>query len=103
MSKKPFLLGGLLLASTLTLSACGEGFVTEDYYGVPYGEERTAHHGVAYVRAKMAPPAGPVVEQKADIMPEQKEVVPALAGTQVPEEEPEVMDADPLFIQESKK
>jgi hypothetical protein len=94
------------VASALLLTACGEGYVTEKYYGVPYTSERTAHYGVAYVRAKMAPAAGPVIEPQ---MEETETVIeePAVAPVQEPEPEPiiepEIEDADPLFIMDEKK
>lgn len=103
MTVSQFRFSGLCASALLLLSACGEGYVTEDYFGVPYTMERTAHHGVAYVRAKMAPPAGPVIEpQNEELSEELGPEVPALQGTQVPEEEP-VRSAEPLFVQESKK
>lgn len=97
----------IMLSSALLLSACGEGWVTESYYGVPYTEERTASHGVKYVRAKLAPPAGPVVEPKAAVKEETEslfgpEWTPALEGTEVPVED-KVQDAAPLFDQSEKK
>ncbi len=45
-----------VVACSLTLSACGDGWETVEYSGrVPYTLERTAGSGIAYVRAKMLP------------------------------------------------
>lgn len=92
-------------AAIVALAGCGEGYTTEDYFGVPYTMERTAHHGVAYVRAKMAPAAGPVLEPETEAIKEDfgPEVPAALEGTQVPDEEPPMKSAEPLFIQKTKK
>jgi hypothetical protein len=49
--------------SALGLSACGEGYVPTPYYGIPYVEERTAGHGVQYVRDHILPVKGPILEQ----------------------------------------
>lgn len=46
----------------LFLSGCGEGWEMKLYDGVPYGNTRTAGHGVQYVRANMMPAKGPVIE-----------------------------------------
>jgi hypothetical protein len=97
----------VILSGALFLSGCGEGWVTEAYHGVPYTEERTASHGVQYVRAKLAPPAGPVVEPKVEPKEETEslfgpEWTPALEGTEVPADE-KVEDAAPLFDQSEKK
>lgn len=104
MNASQFRFHGLCVSALLLLSACGEGYVTEAYHGVPYTEERTAHHGVAYVRAKMAPPAGPVIEPQNEELSESfgPEVPAALEGTEVPKEEP-VRSAEPLFNQQTKK
>ncbi len=54
MSIRPLVLG--LLAAPFLLSACGENYEpirTTEYF--PYGNQRTAGSGVAYVLAKMLP------------------------------------------------
>jgi len=46
----------LLACASLPLAACGEGYemqLVKDYF--PYGNERTAGSGVAYVLAKILP------------------------------------------------
>lgn len=58
----------LILVPLLFLSACGEGYEMVPYEGTPYGD-RTAGKGVAYVRAKMAPQKGPVLEPAPVIVP----------------------------------
>ena len=97
-----------LLSTSLMLSACGEGWVAEQFRGgVPYTEERTAGPGIRYVLAKLAPPAGPVLEPVLEQVEEEAafgpEWVPALEGTEIPDEEPVIQDAEPLFDQETKK
>ncbi len=79
----------LIGASTLGLTACGEGWEARPYRDrVPYTEERTAGPGVEYVRAFMLPERGPNLE------------TPALKGTETP-----ILDAGPMFepAQRSKK
>ncbi len=51
--------------SVLFLAGCGEGWVMQDYTGTPYGD-RTAGKGVQYVRAKMLPEKGPVIEAEME-------------------------------------
>lgn len=47
----------LLMASPLLLAACGEGYeVIPTQTMFPYGNQRTAGTGYAYVLAKMLPP-----------------------------------------------
>jgi hypothetical protein len=76
----------LLGASTLGLSACGEGWEPQELRGrVPYVEERTAGPGVEYVRAYMLPEKGPKLEP------------------QMPAEENPIKDADPIFEHGQKK
>lgn len=106
MEKSRFLFSCFGLGAALLLSACGEGYVTEVYKGVPYTDERTAHSGVAYVRAKMAPPAGPVIEpQMQETIVEEPAVMPVAEPEPMPAPmpEPELESADPLFIMDSKK
>lgn len=104
MSKLRTTFYGFMSVSLLSLAACGEGYVTEEYHGVPYTDERTAHHGVAYVRAKMAPAAGPVLEAKEEVAPVKEEVkMPEKEAEPEPAPEPEVKSAEPLFDQKNKK
>ncbi len=44
-----------VLAAPLALAACGDGWEMVRTTQFPYGNERTAGTGVAYVRAKMLP------------------------------------------------
>lgn len=59
----------LVLAAPLALAACGDGWEMTRTEQFPYGNQRTAGTGVAYVRAKLLPkkelnldPAPPPVE-----------------------------------------
>lgn len=45
----------VLLAAPFLLTACGEGWEMVRTEQFPYGNQRTAGTGVAYVRAKMLP------------------------------------------------
>lgn len=56
----------LSVVPLLCLAACGEGWEKQDTHMVPYTMERTAGTGLAYVRAKMMPARGPVVEEAAE-------------------------------------
>ncbi|MCB1556709.1 MAG: hypothetical protein KDJ15_05285 [Alphaproteobacteria bacterium] len=51
----------------LFLAGCGQGWEQGQYERVPYTMERTAGHGIAYVRAKLMPARGPsvVVQEEA--------------------------------------
>ncbi len=83
----------LLLAAPLLLmlplAGCGEGYEMTAYSGFPYNNERTAGHGVAYVRASMLPQRGPVIEAA---QPENTEIIEA---PQMATEQP-VMQEAPL-------
>lgn len=46
---------GLSVLPVLALAACGDGWEVKPYYGVPYTHDRTAGHGVEYVRSTMMP------------------------------------------------
>jgi hypothetical protein len=70
----------------LSLSACGEGWETVPYTGVPYGE-RTAGTGVAYVRKTMARERGPI------LAPEMKQTPPVAAPPVAPSQADKVFDA----------
>ena len=56
----------MAVVPVLFLAACGDGWDTKLYDGVPYTMERTAGHGLAYVRANMMPARGPSVETAAE-------------------------------------
>ena len=88
---------GLRLAAltgfaSLSLTACGDGWVVQPYHGVPYdgkgieSDERTAGYGVEYVRANMMP--GKSVNTTA------QEAPPAPPA---PAPQPPARDAAPLF------
>jgi hypothetical protein len=80
------------------LSAC-DGYEMRLYDGFPYGNQRTAGHGVEYVLAKMMPKKGPVLE-------------PAPAPAPAPAPEPKVempppsepiKPADPIIENKARK
>lgn len=80
-----------LLSAPLVLTACGEGWVaqkTDTYF--PYGNQRTAGSGVAYVLAKMMPEKELVVE------PVMEKVEPEAVA------EP-VLEAEEIFSDAQKK
>ncbi|MDB5492493.1 MAG: hypothetical protein JWO78_2342 [Micavibrio sp.] len=47
---------GFTALPLLALTACGDGYEVKPYYGVPYTHDRTAGHGVEWVRANMMAP-----------------------------------------------
>lgn len=64
-----------LLASPLLLTACGEGYElirTDTMF--PYGNQRTAGSGVAYVLAKMMPEKQ--LNLESEMVPVQREMQP---------------------------
>ena len=79
--KRSFLLMAAAIPAFL-LAGCGEGYVAQPYSGTPYGD-RTAGHGVEYVRASMLREKGPVIEAA---MPEHEPIIIPPA----PEPEPEL-------------
>src|SRR5690606_11650870 len=85
----------LATAAPLFLLAACDGYEMRLYDGFPYGNQRTAGHGVEYVLAKMMPKQGPVLEQAA----------PAPAPVPAPEPEPElpVTKADEVFDTKARK
>jgi len=112
-----FRFGSLIFSGValLGLSACGEGWEMVPYDGTPYGDERTAGSGVAYVRALMLPERGPNLESEmmshtqsepaVMIEPEfEPEVVAVIEENEMilVEEEEEIKDAEPLFEAEQK-
>lgn len=66
--------------SALGLSACGPEYTPVPYYGIPYVEERTAGHGVQYVRDHILPVKGPVLEQTETQV---KDAAPLFNGKQL--------------------
>jgi hypothetical protein len=60
--KKKFTSYAFVTVGILMLTGCGEGYEISRYEGFPYGNERTAGTGIAYVRAKMMSEKGPVIE-----------------------------------------
>ncbi len=91
-----------VILAPLALTACGDGWVTQKYSGVPYDgrgivndDERTAGYGVEYVRASMMPSKGTNTETVLE-----KPAEPAPAPAPEPKTEPakaEIKDAAPLF------
>ncbi len=86
----------LLSTVTLFLSGCGEGWVPQPYDGTPYGD-RTAGHGVTYVRANMIPEKGPVLESK---MLETETILEKDAKSEL---DTYIQDAQPVFSKGQKK
>lgn len=104
----------LLSASSLfMLTACGEGYEpikTNTMF--PYGNQRTAGSGVAYVLAKMLPKkelklAAPPKEVQRDWKPDVLEILPEPKIEEpAPKVEPkpaEPQKADQLFLDDGKK
>ena len=99
----------LLLASPLLLTACGEGYEmikTDTMF--PYGNQRTAGSGVAYVLAKMMPAkTQPILQSVAPRPAPQPAPQPApLQETkQIIEDipEPPAQDADEIFREKQSK
>lgn len=80
------------------LTAC-DGYEMRLYDGFPYGNQRTAGHGVEYVLAKMMPKKGPVVEAPPP--------APAPAPAPAPKVEeppaPPITPADPIIEHKARK
>tara|TARA_B100002019_G_C20806901_1_gene374013 strand:- start:190 stop:477 length:288 start_codon:yes stop_codon:yes gene_type:complete len=53
----------------IILSACGSDYVSQKYFGIPYGGTRTAGAGIEYVRANLAAKKGLAVEPSAPTLP----------------------------------
>ena len=94
-------LRALLLASPFLLTACGEGYELVKTSSFPYGNERTAGSGYAYVLAKMLP------EKEMNLQPvtprtppqpleETKEII-----EDIPEPAPQ--DAEEIFREQQEK
>lgn len=79
--------------SLFALAACGDGWEVRPYDGTPYDGERTAGRGVEYVRAKMAPQKGPVIEAA---QPENTAVI-----MEAPP--PAIVPADNMFSAKTRK
>lgn len=88
---------GLSTLPLLALTACGEGYEVKPYYGVPYTDERTAGHGVEYVRASMLPPK----EVKTETVTKTETVVTAPAEPK--EVPPPPVPADKMFKERQSK
>lgn len=88
---------GLSALPLLALTACGEGYEVKPYYGVPYTDERTAGHGVEYVRASMLPPK----EMKTETVTKTEETVTAPAAPK--EVPPPPVAADKMFKEKQSK
>lgn len=90
----------------LFLVGCGDGWEVRPYDNTPYGE-RTAGHGVQYVRAHMMPKKGPVLEpemKKKDVVVEETVVVePPVVVPPETVEEPVIEKADEMFNEIQKK
>ena len=84
---KTFRLAVIMAASVspLMLAACGDGYEAVPYHGIPYVEERTAGHGVAYVRAHLQPAKGPVLPEAITPQSETviKDAAPLFSGKQL--------------------
>jgi len=99
----------LLLASPLLLTACGEGYElikTDTMF--PYGNQRTAGSGYAYVLAKMLPaktePILKAVEPRPQPQPE-PQIEPLAETKQIIEDipEPPAQDAEEIFREQQAK
>ena len=86
----------LVLAAPFLLTACGEGYEmikTDTMF--PYGNQRTAGSGVAYVLARMAPEKELVLETKTTVT--ETAPPPAVAEPPpAPAPEPEPPKDDPM-------
>jgi len=76
------------------LTAC-DGYEMRLYDGFPYGNQRTAGHGVEYVLAKMMPKKGPVLEAAPAPAPAPPVEMP-------PPSEP-IKAADPIIENKARK
>ena len=103
----------LSFSSVFLLTGCGEGYeVIKTNTMFPYGNERTAGSGVAYVLAKMMPKnelnLEPVKEEMSESVQEVKRDWKPEVMELLPEEDaaPEPMSktkADDLFLDDGKK
>ncbi len=87
----------------LGLAACGEGWEFQRTTAFPYGNERTAGTGVAYVLAKMMP------EKELKIVPVVHDHEPEAVAAPEPEPQPtpmpeeEVKGMEPVFKEKVTK
>ena len=114
MSNK-FRIVAISLLSCLSLSACGEGWEVVQYQSTPYGDDRTAGSGVAYVIARMAPPREEIApaprlqetSEKADeLLGNENQAAPIPEPQPEPAPAPEVKElksAEPIFDNAQKK
>ena len=90
----------LFVLSPFILAGC-DGYVAVPYYGSPYGGDRTAGSGVAYVKAKLMKERGPVLraEQSVNkaIVEPIKDIAPVIAA------HVEAAPADKVFNSLQKK
>lgn len=84
----------------LLIAGCGDGWEVVKYTGFPYNDmERTAGSGVEYVRAKLMPEKGPIVESV-----KQTTTVTAPQMSQpVPPPAPPVEGAEEIFNKSQRK
>lgn len=97
----------VLLALPFFVSGCGDGFEmikTDSYF--PYGNQRTAGSGVAYVLAKMLP------KKELNVQSVQRDWEPTVVVKEQPAPVPEpvlepvaepVQKADQIFLDDGKK
>ncbi len=96
-----------LLSAPFMLTACGEGYElikTDTMF--PYGNQRTAGSGYAYVLAKMLPEKEVKLQTvKRDWTPEVKEAAPVVEPkpAPAPEPTPEPTKGDEVFTNSGKK
>ncbi len=106
----------LLLASPMLLAACGEGYeLVPTQNMMPYGNQRTAGTGYAYVLAKLLPPkTEPILQPVAprtepEPIQETKQIIEDIpeppAEEPVVEEPPEpvAQDAEEIFHEKQMK
>ena len=101
----------LLLASPLLLAACGEGYeLVKTDTMFPYGNQRTAGSGYAYVLAKLLPaktePILQSVAPRPQPQPEPQAVAEPLQETkEIMEDlpEPPAQDAEEIFREQQEK
>ncbi len=96
----------LLLASPLLLGACGEGYElikTDTMF--PYGNQRTAGSGYAYVLAKMLPKKEMNLQPVAPRPQPQPQAAPLAETKQIIEDipEPPAQDAEEIFREQQAK
>lgn len=91
--KKILVFGTIMPA--LFLAGCGDGWEARLYDGFPYGNARTAGHGIEYVRVNLMPEKGPVIKaatpENEIIIPE-SDAEPELAPAPVVQEEKNAVD-----------